>query len=412
MALELNLADQVWLNAAETRAVMDALQDARFVGGCVRNALLGLKVDDIDIATPLTPDEVKTRVEANGMRAVATGLEHGTLTVICNSRPFEVTTLRRDVSTDGRRASVAFTKDWAEDAARRDFSNNALYADTAGRLFDYQNGIEDLKAGRVRFIGDANVRIAEDHLRVLRLFRIHAWYGRGPIDPIALQACAAARGLLSNLSGERIQREMLKLLTAADPIPALRAMHEIGVLAALIAGTLGLSRFETLCANDIVLGWGGDGLLRLGSLISDQSQARAVATRWRLSNFDRERLIGMHGGQVQAVGSLDLADVEKILYRVGEVSFCDAVRLRWAEQVDDCKPQAWITMLGLARQWRRPQFPISGTDIMDKGVQHGPQVGQILARVEAWWIDNGFPSDMNMLTRQVDAVIASLKAET
>lgn len=410
MSLELNIADQAWLQSAETRAVMRALVDARFVGGCVRNALLGLAVDDIDIATPLTPDEVTAKVEARGMRAVATGIEHGTMTVICNSRPFEVTTLRRDVSTDGRRASIAFTKDWAEDAARRDFTINALYADASGRVFDYQHGVDDLNAGRVRFIGDANVRIAEDYLRVLRLFRIHAWYGRGEIDGVALQACAAARGLLSNLSGERIQREMFKLFKAIDPIPALHAMHDSGVLTALIPGTLQVNRFDSLCSNDKVLAWGVDGLLRLGSLISDLDQARAVASRWRLSNEDRERLLEMYCCHINVTAATPLPDVEQVLYRVGVTSFCDVIRLRWAEQADVREDKGWMTLLQLARQWRRPQFPISGNDIMSKGVVRGPDVGRVLRQVETWWIEHGFPDDARMLAREVDAAIASLSS--
>lgn len=410
MSLELSIADQPWLQAAETRAVMNALVDARFVGGCVRNALLGLKVDDIDIATPLTPEEVSSRVEAQGMRAVATGLEHGTLTIICNSRPFEVTTLRRDVSTDGRRASIAFTKDWAEDAARRDFTINALYADAAGKVFDYQHGLADLKAGRVRFIGDANVRIAEDYLRVLRLFRIHAWYGRGAIDAVALQACQAARGLLSNLSGERIQREMLKLFCAPDPLPALQAMHDGGVLAALVPGSLQLKRFETMCANDKALAWGSDGLLRLGSLILEPAIARSVASRWRLSNEDRDRLTGMHDTQINVSATTPLQEIEKVLYRIGVTTFCDVIRLRWAEQTNGRDEQDWVRLLRLARQWRRPQFPISGTDIMSKGVAHGPEVGRVLRHIEGWWVENGFPDDAGLLAGQVDAAIASLNS--
>src|SRR5262245_11070921 len=210
------LKDQVWLKAAETRAVMDALTagggEARFVGGCVRNALIGVPVSDIDIATPLTPDEVTRRIEAAGMRAVATGIEHGTVTAVVRLQPdevktFEITTLRRDVTTDGRRATVAFSTDWEEDAGRRDFTMNALYADATGAVFDYVGGIDDLQARRVRFIGDPARRIAEDYLRILRLFRFHAWYGRGEVDAEGLLACKAARREIKTLSGERIQKE-------------------------------------------------------------------------------------------------------------------------------------------------------------------------------------------------------------
>jgi poly(A) polymerase len=257
-----SLADQPWLHAPEVRAVMAALGNARFVGGCVRNSLLGLGVDDIDIATPLTPDVVAKAVARQGMRAVATGLEHGTVTVVCNSKPFEVTTLRRDVSTDGRRATVAFTTDWQEDAGRRDFTINALYADPQGQVFDYHGGLEDLKAGVVRFIGDADARIAEDYLRVLRLFRIHAWYGRGEINAVALTACAAARHQLKTLSGERLQKEVLKLLLARAPLGVVRSMQASGVLGELIPGAIDTDALGRMCEMSggafrtmIVTGW-------------------------------------------------------------------------------------------------------------------------------------------------------------
>src|ERR1700743_2097282 len=233
-----------WMKAPETLAVMNALGDARFVGGVVRNALLGKPVDDIDIATPLTPDEVTKRLEAAKLKAVPTGIEHGTVTAVSNGRPYEVTTLRRDVSTDGRRAVVAFTKDWAEDAQRRDFTMNALYVGADGEVFDSVGGVADLQAGRVRFVGDPATRIKEDFLRILRLFRFHAWDGKGELDAAALKAATGEKHGLAQLSGERIQKEMLKLLAAENPVPVLRIMAASGILGEILPGDLNIARLE------------------------------------------------------------------------------------------------------------------------------------------------------------------------
>ena len=216
--------------APETLAVMNALGEARFVGGAVRNALLGVNVADIDIAVPMPPSEVLARLVARNIKVVETGMDHGTVTAIVASQAFEITSLRRDVETDGRHAVIAFTDDWAEDAARRDFTINALYASASGEIFDYATGVEDLIAGRVRFMGDAHARIAEDYLRVLRLFRFHAWYGKGDVDAQGLRAAAEARDKLKTLSAERIAKELLRLLEAGNPTPVLRVMAATGIL--------------------------------------------------------------------------------------------------------------------------------------------------------------------------------------
>ena len=234
------------MTAPETLAVMAALGDARFVGGAVRNALLGVPVVDIDIAVPIPPQEAAARLRAKGIKVVETGLDHGTVTAIAGAHAFEITALRRDVETDGRHAKVAFTDSWAEDAARRDFTINALYASGGGEIFDYATGLGDLAVGRVRFVGDARTRIAEDYLRVLRLFRFHAWYGKGDLDTEALRAAAEAKGKLKTLSGERIAKELLRLLEAGNPAAVLRVMAATGILSELLPGGLQLVRLERL----------------------------------------------------------------------------------------------------------------------------------------------------------------------
>ena len=244
---------------APARAVMDALTAdggaARFVGGAVRNALLGEPVGDVDIATPLVPDEVMRRLQAAGLGAVPTGIAHGTVTAVSGGKPFEVTTLRRDVETFGRRAVVAYTTDWAEDAARRDFTMNALYADEDGAIYDYFGGLADLEARRVRFVGDARTRIREDYLRILRLFRFHAWYGRGEIDSEALAAAQAEKAGLKLLSGERVQKEVLRLLEAKEPSPAVRVMEQSGILGEILPPGVQTARLERLVAIEAANGF-------------------------------------------------------------------------------------------------------------------------------------------------------------
>ena len=405
----LSIQTQPWLNAPETRAVMGALTRdggaARFVGGCVRNALLGVPVEDIDIATPLTPDEVSKRLKAAGMQAVPTGIEHGTITAVTNKTPFEITTLRRDVSTDGRRATVAFSTDWAEDARRRDFTMNALYADAMGEVFDLVGGIADLQARRVKFIGDPAQRIAEDYLRILRLFRFHAWYGKGEIDAAGLTACAAAGSQIKTLSGERIQKEMLKLMGAEHPIPVLRAMAASGILGEVLRGELKFGRFQRLCEIDADSFFAADGLLRLGALLGDQPQASEVADRWRLSNADRDRLSDMLGEPAKIVSYLSIREVRRELYRYGAPLFKDWVRLRWAEDPKISNTHQWRALLALADGWVRPVFPLKGPDAMAAGVPHGPLIGKVLGEVEDWWVDSDFTDDAFSLAERLKAVV-------
>lgn len=400
-----SLADQPWLHAPEVRAVMAALGNARFVGGCVRNSLLGLGVDDIDIATPLTPDAVAKAVEREGMRAVATGLEHGTVTVVCNSKPFEVTTLRRDVSTDGRRATVAFTTDWQEDAGRRDFTINALYADAQGQVFDYHGGLEDLKAGVVRFIGNADERIAEDYLRVLRLFRIHAWYGRGDINAVALTACAAARHQLKTLSGERLQKEVLKLLLARAPLGVVRSMQACGVLGELIPGVIDTDALGRMCEVDSAHGLAADPVLRLAVMLDSGATAHALAVRWRFSNNDRDRLADVFRLRGVVKAGLPGGAGEALVYRYGNATVRDLARIGWVHTQPTPARDEWLALIRLAETWQRPRLPIDGADILKAGVPHGPAVGKTLHAVEEWWIASGFPGSRERALEKLREVL-------
>jgi len=399
-----------WMTAPETRAVFDALgsDNARFVGGSVRNALMGRPVEDIDIATPLRPDEVTRQLEASGIKAVPTGIDHGTVTAVVDGKPFEITTLRRDVETDGRRAVVAFSEDWAEDAERRDFTMNALYASIDGEVFDYAGGVEDLKAGRVRFAGDAATRIREDYLRILRLFRFHAWYGRDELDSEALRAAAVEKAGLASLSGERIQKEMLRLLEAENPMPSLRAMAATGILAEVLPGAVLLQRLERLVAIDEGNFFAPDALLRLAALLPDPGLAAKIAERFRLSNAQTARLIDVTGAQEKIVSYLSIKEVRKWLYRLGAARFKDRVFLRWTEDPKESNAIQWRALLALADAWQRPKFPLTGESVKVAGVPEGPLIGRILGEVEDWWIDSDFIDDEFSLAERLKAVVQAM----
>lgn len=394
-----------WMQAAPLSRVMQALGgDARYVGGAVRNTLLGLPVRDVDIATPLLPDEVMRRLKDAGLHAVPTGLAHGTITGVVDGHSFEITTLRRDVATDGRHAVVAFATDWQDDAARRDFTINALYASTEGEVFDYFGGLADLAEGRVRFIGDAVARIREDYLRILRLFRFQAWYGKGEMDAASLQAAAAEKAGLAQLSGERIAQEFLRLLEADNPVPVLRIMAAAGVLGEILPGALDIARLDALAAIDASNFFLPDAILRLAALLRDD-RAAAVAERFKLSNRDRVRLEDLSSFTEKVVSYLSIREVRRLLYRLGRERFRDRVFLRWAEDPKASNAISWRALLALADAWQRPVFPLTGRDVMQAGVPEGPLVGRILADVEEWWIDSDFIDDEFSLAERLKAVV-------
>jgi poly(A) polymerase len=395
-----------WMTAPETVQVMAALLEARFVGGAVRNALLGVPVVDIDIAVPMPPQETMARLAKNGIKYVETGIDHGTITAIAGVHAFEITSLRRDVETDGRHAVIAFTDDWAEDATRRDFTINALYASADGEIFDYATGVEDLIAGRVRFMGDARTRIAEDYLRVLRLFRFHAWYGKGDIDPDGLRAAADARGKLKTLSAERVAKELLRLLEAGKPAPVLRVMAATGILSELLPGALQLPRLERLTEIDADNLFARDGVIRLAALLPDNGEAaHASADALKLSNADRLRLEQALGGEGIAA-HLSAKDARRLLYRFGAARFRDKVRLAWAGASKNGNALQHRMLLEMADNWQRPRFALSGLDVMQAGVPQGPEVGRVLGQVEDWWVDGDFAADEGALRDRLHAVLA------
>lgn len=389
-----------WMNAPETVQVFAALGEARFVGGAVRNALLGASVSDIDIAVPMPPSEVVLRLIAKDIKVVETGMDHGTVTAIVGRHAFEITSLRRDVETDGRHARVVFTDDWAEDASRRDFTINAMYASADGEIFDYATGVEDLIAGRVRFMGDARTRIAEDYLRVLRLFRFHAWYGKGELDPEGLRAAADARAMLKTLSGERIAKELLRLLEAVNPALVLRMMAATGILSELLPGALQLSRLERLAEIDADEMPPRDAVRRLAALLPDAQAARTASDVLKLSNAIRARLEGALDGEAIAA-PLAARSARTLLYRLGPVRFRDKVWLGWADAPRRGNAIPWRMLLDMADNYQRPRFPLSGLDVMQAGVPEGPEVGRVLGKLEDWWVDGDFTADEGVLREKL-----------
>jgi poly(A) polymerase len=371
---------------------------ARFVGGAVRDALLGVDVADVDIATALLPAQVMERLSAAGIRAIPTGIDHGTVTAVVAGGPVEVTTLRRDVSTDGRHATVAFTDEWREDAARRDFTINALYADpVSGALFDYFGGLDDLAARRVRFIGDPMRRIAEDHLRILRFFRFLARFGDSA-DPDGLEACAARARDLMALSRERIRDELLKLLVAADAVAVVRLMLDRGILAPVLPEIVSAEHLAQLAFREAQVRSAPDAVRRLAALLlPGQADANAIAGRLKLSNAQRKRLLA----GISAVG---IAEPRALAYRIGKPSAEDRLLLH---EDDPARLSAgWQALAG----WPVPVLPLSGGALVERGLARGPDVARALRAVEDRWIEEGFPEAARVAAIADDVVAQALRA--
>lgn len=381
------LPDTEWRRSAGLRAIVDCLRDdgeaPRLVGGAVRDALLGLPVSDIDIATPLTPPEVMIRLESAGLRAIPTGIEHGTVIALADDAKAEVTTLRRDVSTDGRHAIVAFSRDWKEDAARRDFTINALYADPeSGEVFDYFGGLSDLDTGLVRFIGDPEARIAEDHLRILRFFRFHTRFGKGAPDQASLNACMKAADSLSALSAERIADELLKLLSLPDPANSVQLMIDGGILAHFLpeAEKSGGDAIARLVQREQSACVTPSPIRRLAALLPcDATTTDRVAKRLKLSNKHREELAAL-----ASVARPYAQQARSIAYRLGMEAARDLIMLR----ADD---REWQSALAALDNWTPPIFPIKGGMLIARGLPQGKLVTETLRAVENQWIDEGFP---------------------
>jgi poly(A) polymerase len=404
--------DVDWLRTGELARILALLdsggQEARVVGGAVRNTLLHEPLGDIDIATTALPEEVVRRVEAAGCKAVPTGIEHGTITVVADGHPFEVTTLREDIETDGRRAKVVFGRDWRRDAERRDFTMNALFLGRDGTVHDYVDGLADIAQRRVRFIGDAANRIAEDYLRILRFFRFHAAYGHGGLpDAAGLHACIVARAGLETLSRERVRMEILKLLLARHAVPALAVMAETGLIQMVLGGVPLLASLSNLIKLEASLALQPDPVRRLAALsVLVTEDAERLRERLRLANVESERLISMGDAWWRIVGGLSEQASRELLYRLGPDSYLDRVLLAWSRAPESVAAPQWRALATLPSRWSMPQFPLKAADFIARGVEKGPRLGAAMRAAEEAWIEADFPLDREALGRIVEEAVA------
>ena len=399
-----------WLFAAPLQRLLKILGDggeeARVAGGAVRNALLGEPVRDIDIATTNRPEETTRRAEAVGFKVRPTGIDHGTVSVIMEGRPYEVTTLRADVRTDGRHAKVVYGRDWRADARRRDFTINALYADPDGTIVDLIGGRADIETRTIRFIDDAESRIREDYLRILRFFRFFAWYGAGRPDAEGLKACARLKNGVTSLSAERVWSELYKLLSAPDPSRALLWMRQTGILGIVLpeGEKWGIDAIHELVASERDLGWPPDPILRLEAIVPpDPARMEALAARLRLSNAQRARLVAWARARPPAV-SQDEAALARRLYREDRGAFEDRLRLllaraRSGSQDPSTRETAadYARQLALVEDWERPVFPLRGRDLIALGAPRGPALGALLIELENDWIGSDFSLEKSTL---------------
>jgi poly(A) polymerase len=402
-----------WLTQGPAARLLAVLasdgEEARVIGGAVRNQLLGETVGEIDIATTAVPEEVTRRVEAAGFKAVPTGIEHGTVTVVIQGAPFEVTTLRVDVETFGRKANVRFGRDWKADAERRDFTMNALSVTADGTVYDYVGGLADLAARRVRFIGDPATRIAEDYLRILRFFRFHAAYGNGEPDAAGVAACIAAREGMAGLSRERVRIELLKLLIAAGAETALTAMAEAGLLVPLLAGVPLVPHAGRMAALEAALALSPDPIRRLAALgVLVIEDAERLSQRLRLSNAERDRLTSMAQVWWRRIVPAGDALARPWLYRLGAERYLDRALLAWTRSGASAGDAAWRELVSLPQRWQPPAFPLKAADFIARGVEKGPALGAALRAAEEAWIAAGFPDD----TGALDAILQDAIRQT
>jgi len=424
------LSPQPWLTAPETKAVVAALTaegaEVRFVGGCVRDALSNrapenIPSGDVDIATPDPPETVIRLLEAAGIKTIPTGIKHGTVTAVINAARFEITTLRIDVDTDGRRANVAFTDDWIADAARRDFTINTLSAAPDGDVFDPHDGISDLAHGRIRFVGRADERITEDVLRLLRFFRFYGLYGRPPPDPDALAACRTHADKLPTLSGERVRDELFKILLVPDPGDVAVLMRGLGIFDHILpeAGDVGrlrmLSWLETRAIKIETVA--PDALRRLAALMNtDAEGAGAVAGRLRLSNQQTLRLVSLAAPPLEMDPDMDAAAVRRALHRLGPDIVRDLMLLDWAGELavtprlPHDRTQGWIDLIETCDGWQGVAFPLAGEDVVRLGVAQGPRVGELLAAVEDWWELGDYAADHAQCLDKLKSLLAGGKS--
>ena len=402
--------DAPWLKSGPVARVFALLNrdgtEARAVGGAVRNELLGVAVGEIDIATTALPEEVVRRAKAAGIKSVPTGIAHGTVTLVVDGHPFEVTTLREDIETFGRKAKVAFGRDWRRDAERRDFTINALSAGADGVVHDYVGGLDDIAARRVRFIGDPNIRIAEDYLRILRFFRIHAAYGSGEPDRDGYLACIAGRDGLAALSAERVRMEMLKLVVASGAAGAVTAMADGGLLQMILGGVAYTGAFAAMIAAEHALGLPPNAIRRLGALaVALTEDARRLAARLRLTNNEAKALDSMGHRWWRMVG-MDEARARRRLYRLGAERYRDRLMLAWARAGADADTASWRQLATLPERWRAPKFPLKAADFIARGIAEGPALGHVLALAEDAWLAANFPLDAPALEAIAEQTVA------
>jgi len=392
MKPDLQRLPQPWMTEGPAAQVVRALaaegDQARFVGGCVRDALVGRTIRDIDIATPLSPQRVTELLHKAGLKAVPTGIDHGTITAVADKTGVEVTTLRRDVETDGRRAKVEFTDDWQADAARRDLTINALSAEASGKVHDYFGGLDDLAAGRVRFVGDPKQRIVEDYLRLLRFFRFHADYAGGGFDEPAVAAAKELAPNLKSLSGERLRQETVRLLTARRGPEVWGGMLSLGIVQHYLPWATSLDRLRWVVELEQSHGLTPDPIRRLAALTMTGC-GREVAGTLKLSRAEGDRIIALDAVRAPFDAATPEA-VRRQIYAWGNDGARDRLLLDWLDRIDGASGS---TALGLIERWQRPRFPIKGVDIVKLGVPEGPRVGEILGRVEDWWIERDFAPD-------------------
>ena len=407
-----SLADAPWLTHGPLPRVLALLdsdgEEARVVGGAVRNALLGETPGEFDVATTATPDEVTRRAEAAGFKAVPTGIEHGTVTVVVEGRPFEVTTLREDVETYGRKAKVAFGRDWKRDAERRDFTINALSVGADGAVHDYVGGLDDLASRRIAFIGDPQKRIAEDFLRILRFFRFYAAYGQGAPDAASLEACIRQRGGLEQLSRERVRMELLKLLVTPRAAATLTVMADAGLLGNVLGGVPLVASFADMVEIEVAIGVPADPMRRLAALgVMIAEDAERLWQRLRLSNTEHERLASMADAwwRISPAGGEQAAPA--LLYRLGPQRFGDRVLLAWSRSRTGAGDAVWRELATLPERWMAPLFPLKAADFMARGLEKGPALGNALRIAEETWIAEGFPADADALAKIVAAALGS-----
>src|SRR6476469_9666539 len=403
------LSDAPWLTAGALPRLLGVLdcdgEEARAVGGAVRNALLGMSIAEVDVATTAVPEEVIKRVAAAGFKHVPTGIEHGTVTVIIDKHPFEVTTLRKDVETYGRHAKVEFGRDCKADAERRDFTINALSATRDGTIYDYTGGLADLGHRRVRFIGDPAKRIAEDYLRILRFFRFHAAYGTSDHpDPVGIAACIKGRNGLDQLSRERLRMEMMKLVIAPHAVPTFISMTDAGLLLRVLGGVSYLGSFENMAKVEAAIGAEPNAVRRLGALaVAIPEDADRLWQRLRLANSERERLasMGESWGRISPLYGERAA--KALLYRLRPQQFTDRVLLGWARSQATAHDAEWHALATLSQRWTAPVFPLKAADFMKRGVEQGPALGAAIAAAEQAWIAAGFSEDRRALDGIADA---------